>query len=103
MSREELGLAEETFDPPLRSAVATSLAFLVGSLLVLVPYLLPFPSGRTIMIAAAVAVVTLLVTGAAKTWLTKEPLLRSSLELAGLGMLACVIGLVLGRLVGVAV
>jgi VIT1/CCC1 family predicted Fe2+/Mn2+ transporter len=103
MSREELGLTEETFDPPLRAAVATSLAFLVGSFLVLVPYLLPLSPGRAVTVAAAVAVGTLLVTGAAKTWLTKEPLLRSSLELAGLGMLACVIGLLLGRLVGVAV
>lgn len=103
MSREELGLAEETFDPPLRSGVAAGVAFLVGSVLVLVPYLFPFSPRRAVAVAAGVAVTTLVITGAAKTWLTKEPLLRSSLELAGLGMLALVIGLLLGRLVGVAV
>lgn len=102
MSREELGLTEETFDSPLRVAVATSLAFLVGSTLLLLPYTFrPSPS-RAVTAVAGVAVATLLATGAAKTWLTKEPLLRSSLELAGLGMLACAIGLALGRLVGVA-
>jgi VIT1/CCC1 family predicted Fe2+/Mn2+ transporter len=103
MSREELGLVEETFDSPVRVGAVTSLAFLVGSALLLVPYSFrPSPSGAVTAVAG-VAVATLLATGAAKTWLTKEPLLRSSLELAGLGMLACVIGLLLGRLAGVAV
>ena len=44
-----------------------------------------------------------LATGAAKTWVTKEHPVRAALELAGLGILACVIGLVLGWVVGVAV
>jgi VIT1/CCC1 family predicted Fe2+/Mn2+ transporter len=103
MSREELGLAEETFDPPIRAALATSVAFLIGSLLVLLPYLLPVSPARAVAVAAGVATTTLLITGAAKTRITKEPLLRSALELAGLGMLACGIGLLLGRLVGIAV
>ena len=50
-----------------------------------------------------IAVVTLLATGAGKTWVTKERPVRAALELAGLGILACVIGLVLGWVVGVAV
>src|SRR5439155_1218820 len=52
---------------------------------------------------AVLAVVTLLATGAGKTWVTKESPLRASLELAGLGILACAIGLFLGWLAGVAV
>jgi len=103
MSREELGLAEETFDPPVRIALVTGVAFLAGALIALVPYFLHPPPQRTFAVAALFAVVTLLATGAAKTWLTKENPLAASLELAGLGVLACVVGLVLGRLVGIAV
>jgi VIT1/CCC1 family predicted Fe2+/Mn2+ transporter len=102
MSREELGLAEETFDSPVRVAVVTSLSYGAGAVLLLTPYLLRFTPRGGFGAAAAVAVVALLVTGAAKTRLTKERPLRASLELAGLGILASVIGLALGRLVGVA-
>src|SRR5881392_2842810 len=40
MSREELGLAEETFDPPVRIAAVTGFAYLTGALITLVPYFL---------------------------------------------------------------
>jgi vacuolar iron transporter family protein len=103
MSREELGLTEETFDSPARSGLVTSVAYLVGALLLLTPYALRLEPGRAFAAAVGLAVALLLTTGAAKTWVTKEPVVRASLELAGLGILACVIGLVLGRLVGVAV
>jgi VIT1/CCC1 family predicted Fe2+/Mn2+ transporter len=102
MSREELGIAEEVFDSPARGALVTGLAYQTGALLVLAPFLLRFTPRGGFAAAAAVALVTLLVTGAAKTKLTKERPLRASLELAGLGILASLIGFVLGRLVGVA-
>src|SRR5437870_5608261 len=97
------GLAEETFDPPVRIAAVTGFAYLTGALITLVPYFLHPAPPRTFAAAAALSVATLLVTGAAKTWLTKENPVAASLELAGLGVLACVVGFVLGRLVGVAV
>jgi VIT1/CCC1 family predicted Fe2+/Mn2+ transporter len=103
MSREELGLAEEVFDSPVRVGFVTSLAYQVGALLLLVPYLLTPDAGRAFLASAGLAVVTLLATGAGKTWVTKEPALRASLELAALGVLACAIGLLLGWVVGVAV
>jgi VIT1/CCC1 family predicted Fe2+/Mn2+ transporter len=103
MTREELGITEEFFDSPVRGALVTSLAFLAGALLLLIPYLFDLAPTTAFPAAAAVAVVALLVTGAAKTWVTKEPMLRASLEMAGLGILAAAIGLALGRLVGIAV
>lgn len=103
MSREELGLAEEAFDSPVRVAVATGLSYVAGALLVLSPYLLHTTPRQAFAVAAVLAVATLLVTGAAKTRLTRERPLRAALELAGLGILASVIGFGLGWLVGVAV
>jgi vacuolar iron transporter family protein len=103
MSREELGLAEEVFDSPVRVGLVTSLAYQVGALVLLAPYALASSARHAFGTAAAIAVVTLLATGAGKTWVTKENPLRASLELAGLGVFACAIGLVLGWLVGVAV
>ena len=103
MSREELGLAEETFDSPGLVGFVTAFAYLLGALLLLVPYLLQPPPQPTFPAVVTLAVGTLLATGAAKTWVTKESPFKASLELAGLGILACVVGLVLGRLVGIAV
>ncbi len=103
MSREELGLTEETFDSPARVGVVTSLAYQAGAVLLLVPYAFRPSAEHALVAALVIGVAALLATGAAKTWLTKEPMLRASLELAGLGMLACAIGFLLGRLVGVAV
>jgi VIT1/CCC1 family predicted Fe2+/Mn2+ transporter len=103
MSREELGLAEEVFDSPVRVGLVTSLAYQLGALLLLVPYALTRTPREAFEAAVAIAVVALLATGAGKTWVTKEPPVRAALELAGLGILACVIGLVLGWVVGVAV
>lgn len=103
MSREELGLTEEAFDSPVRVAVATGLSYLVGALLVLMPYLFHTTARQAFGVAAGLAVVTLLVTGAAKTRLTKERPVRAGLELAGLGILASLIGFGLGWLVGIAI
>jgi vacuolar iron transporter family protein len=103
MSREELGLAEEVFDSPIRVGFVTSVSYQAGALLLLTPYAFTSNPPRAFVAAAAIALAALLVTGAAKTWVTKERPVRASLELAGLGVLACVIGLVLGWLVGVAV
>ncbi len=103
MSREELGLGEQAFDSPVRAGFVTSVAYIVGALLLLVPYAFTTAPARAFVVAAGLAVVTLLATGAGKTWLTKEPPLRAALELAGLGVLACVVGLALGWIVGVAV
>jgi len=103
MSREELGLAEEVFDSPTRVGFVTSVSYLTGALLLLAPYaFIPDPR-RAVTCAAIVAVITLLATGAGKTWVTKESPIRASLELAALGILACTIGLLLGWLAGIAV
>src|SRR5438874_11057459 len=96
MSREELGLAEEVFDSPVRVGFVTSLAYQVGALLLLAPYAVTTTPRHGIMAASGIAVVTLLATGAGKTWVTKERPVRAALELAGLGVRACVIGRVRG-------
>jgi vacuolar iron transporter family protein len=103
MSREELGLAEEAFDVPARVGVVTSVSYLVGALLLLAPYASAATPRRALAVSVGIAVVTLVGTGAGKTWVTKEHPLRAALELAGLGILASTIGLALGWLVGVAV
>jgi VIT1/CCC1 family predicted Fe2+/Mn2+ transporter len=103
MSREELGLVEEAFDVPARVGGVTSLSYLAGALLLLAPYAVVRTPRAGLGAAVAIAVGTLLAIGAGKTWVTKEHPAQAGLELAGLGVLACVIGLVLGWLVGIAV
>jgi VIT1/CCC1 family predicted Fe2+/Mn2+ transporter len=102
MSREELGLTEETFDSPTRVGTVTGIAYAIGAVLLLLPYAFRPTPHHGLLAAVVVAIVALLATGVAKTRLTKESPWRASLELATFGMLACAIGLALGRLVGVA-
>src|SRR5947208_704233 len=96
-------IREVIFGPPVQIAAITGFSYLAGALLTLVPYFFHHAPQPTLAMAASLAVATLLVIGAAKTWLTKENPLTASLELVGLGVLACAVGLVVGHLVGVAV
>ena len=102
MSREELGLAEEAFDAPARVAVVTGLSYLMGALLMLAPCFLHTSARQAFLTSAGLAVLALLITGVSKTRLTKEKPLRAGLELAGLGVVASLLGLVLGWVAGVA-
>src|SRR5207237_5077108 len=63
MSREELGLAEETFDPPVQIAAITGFSYLAGALLTLVPYFFHHAAQPSLAMAASLAGATLPVIG----------------------------------------
>jgi predicted membrane protein (TIGR00267 family) len=96
MMREELGLMEETFDQPVESGLITGIAFLIGSLPPLLPYLF-LPASQALPVMIVLSILALFGIGIGKTRVTKVSWLRSSLEVVLLGIVAAVIGYGLGE------
>jgi VIT1/CCC1 family predicted Fe2+/Mn2+ transporter len=96
MMREELGLMEETFDQPVESGLITGIAFLIGSLPPLLPYLF-LPASQALPVMIVLSILALFGIGIGKTRVTKVGWLRSSLEVVLLGIVAAVIGYGLGE------
>jgi VIT1/CCC1 family predicted Fe2+/Mn2+ transporter len=98
-TREELGVDPEELPSPLLAGVASLLAFSLGALIPLLPYLFGFP-----VLAASIAItaVALVTGGAAVGRLTGRSMLRSGLRQLGLGALAIAVTFTVGSLIGAA-
>ncbi len=97
MMREELGLAVESFDRPLRSALTVGLSYLVGALVPVVGYLFVPPRPGVIVSACATAT-ALFAVGAAKTIITGRRWWLSGLESMATGVAAAAVTYGAGRL-----
>jgi vacuolar iron transporter family protein len=96
-TREELGVDPFELPSPLLAAVSSLIAFSLGALIPLLPYLADLPVlGATLGIAA----VALLGGGMAVGWLTGRPLLRSGLRQLALGGVAIAVTFAVGSLIG---
>ncbi len=98
-TREELGIDPNELPSPLLAGVASLLAFSLGALIPLLPYLLGYPVLAASIGITAVALVT---GGAAVGKLTGRSMLRSGLRQLGLGALAIAVTFAVGSLIGAA-
>ena len=99
MMEDELGLMAEPADAPITAAGVMGAAFLIGAAVPLVPYaVVQGPLALGVSMACSIAALFLL--GATKTTLTKRRWWAGGLEVLALGMVACLIGYGVGRLVG---
>jgi vacuolar iron transporter family protein len=96
-TRDELGVNPDKLPSPLLAGGASLVAFSLGALLPLLPYLLGLD---TLLLPLAVAGVALLAGGMAVGRLTGRPLLRSGLRQLALGALAVIVTYGIGRLIG---
>jgi len=94
----ELGLIPESLGSPVRDALVTALAFAVGSVIPLLPFLVLgiTPALIATMVLASLALFAL---GAVKARLSGRPMITSGLEVVLLGGAAGAFGYGLGRLV----
>jgi vacuolar iron transporter family protein len=97
MMREELGFASDRFEPPLRSALAIGLCYLLGAAVPVAPYLFMAPR-RGIVASAIATAVVLFAVGAAKTIITTRSWWRSGLESMLTGVAAAAVTYGAGRL-----
>lgn len=99
MMEEELGLIAEPAGAPLWGAMVIGIAFVLGALVPLLPYVL-LAGRQALWMSIGGSVVTLFTLGATKTSLTKRQWWAGGLEMLTLGMFACLVGYVVGCFVG---
>lgn len=95
--QKKLGLAKKRFDLPLRNAFAMFLSFLVGSLFPITPFIL-FNKDIAIFVAGLLTILALFIVGFVKTLFTKKNWFKSGIEIAAIGLLAGLLGYVVGLL-----
>lgn len=94
---EELGILPERFDNPARNAVIMSVAYVLGGLVPLLPFLV-FSKVSAVSVSVGVSVGVLFLVGVWKTTVTRRPWLRSGLEMLAIGVLAAAAGYAFGSL-----
>ena len=97
MMREELGFNEESFDRPLRSALAVGSSYLWGAFVPVWPYIF-FEPTVGVIISAISTVVVLFAVGALKTIITNRSWWRSGFESMLTGIAAASVTYGAGRL-----
>jgi len=100
--REELGLDPDELGSPWGAAFGSFLAFALGAVIPVVPYL--FGGGSAAFVASLVlSLGALFAVGAAVSLLTGRGLLFSGLRQLGIGAAAAAITFAIGRVIGVGV
>ncbi len=97
MMREELGFSSDSFDSPAGSGLTVAIAYLVGALIPVIPYLMLAPQ-EGIFASACATALALFGVGAAKTVITTRSWWRSGLESMLTGVVAAAVTYGAGRL-----
>ncbi len=97
---EELKLFPEEYDNPVHAALVVGCSSLLGSLIPLLPFFF-LAITPAIVWSLFISAAALFVTGAVKAKLTIGRPLRSGVEMMGIGMIAALIGFLIGRWLGV--
>ena len=102
LAREELGLDPARLGSPWVAAISSFLAFGLGALIPLLPFL--FGSGTTpIVVAAVISLLALFATGAATSIFTGRHAGRAGFRMAAIGALVAAITYGIGSAVGTSV
>lgn len=100
MIREELGLDPDELGSPWGAAASSFVAFGIGALVPLVPFLM-LSSTAAVVVSFAAALAALFLVGAGVSVLTGRGLLFSGIRQMGIGAVAAVVTFLVGRLIGV--
>jgi VIT1/CCC1 family predicted Fe2+/Mn2+ transporter len=98
MMREELGILEDNVNP-VTIGLLMSVAFIIGGVPPLLPYMFVQEPLAALKVAVIVSLFALFLVGVAKTALTQQPWLKSGLEVVFLGSFAAGIGFGIGKAV----
>ena len=99
MMHEELGLSDE-FVSPTKTAMIVGLATMFGSIIPLTPFFL-LGVKTAVIFSLVVSAIALFVTGAIEGKLTVGHWAKKGLQLAVIGMVAALIGFLVGKALGV--
>jgi VIT1/CCC1 family predicted Fe2+/Mn2+ transporter/rubrerythrin len=100
--REELGLDQAGMSSPWSAAGGSFLAFCVGAIIPVIPYL--FGGGDLVMfVSFGMSLVALFVLGSLVSLLTGRNMIYSGLRQVGIGAAAAIVTFMVGRIIGVSV
>ena len=102
MAREELGLNPEELGSSWGAAISSFIAFALGAIVPVIPYLLPVP-GLAFVLSALFSGLALVLVGGALAFFTGLPVWFGSLRMLTVGVLATAVTYGVGRLVGVSI
>lgn len=102
LAREELGLDPESLDSPWAAAISSFVAFTIGAILPVIPYLI-LRSAAALPVSAVVCGVALFVIGSLISIFTGRNMLYSGVRMVTIGALAAGVTFLVGRLLGVSV
>ena len=95
MMVEELGVVQQKTEQPERLAAYMAFSFLLGGFLPPVPYFLSVPKAA-LLPSVVIGMLTLFITGAAKTFLTKRNWVKSGIEMTAIGFAVFVVTYLVG-------
>ncbi|MEK6835411.1 MAG: VIT1/CCC1 transporter family protein [Nanoarchaeota archaeon] len=99
MMAEELGMLRHEYENPGKSSFIVGFSAIIGSLIPLFPFFF-FDVRLSIIIALITAALILFITGAIKAKLTIGNWFKSGIEMLIIGMVAALIGYLIGTLLG---
>lgn len=103
LAREELGLNPDDLGSPWGAAIASFIAFAVGAIIPLVPFLFGLPLVRAVTIAAVVAALALFGVGAALSLFTGRSAIAGGLRMVLIGGGAGAATWLIGSMLGAAI
>ena len=101
LAREELGLDPSSLGSPFAAALSSFLAFGLGALLPVLPYLLGADGATAILVSALISGLALFGVGAGLSFLTERNFALSGLRMLAIGAVAAGVTFFIGRLIGV--
>lgn len=102
LAREELGLDPDSLGSPWLAALSSFVAFAIGAVIPVVPYLL-IRSSAALTVSAIVCGISLFLVGALISLFTGRNMAYSGFRMVGIGALAAGVTFLVGRMLGVSV
>ena len=100
LAKEELGLDPDELGSPIKAALASFIAFAIGAVVVVIPYL--FGSGTAVLITAiSLAGAAMLIVGGAVGYLSERGVVFSALRQFAWGAGAAIVTYAVGALIGI--
>jgi VIT1/CCC1 family predicted Fe2+/Mn2+ transporter len=103
LAREELGLNPDDLGSPWGAAISSFVAFALGAVVPLVPFLFGLPLARAVVVAAAVAACALFGVGAMLSLFTGRSALAGGVRMVLIGGAAGAATWIIGSLLGAAI
>ncbi len=95
--QKKVGITEQKMDHPFRNALTMFFSFIAGSAFPVLPFLILYNS-TAVVTSISLTVFALFVVGVAKTHYTKRNAFKSGLEIVVIGLLAGILGYIIGWL-----